>query len=93
MQGGAEYIGWTQDRHMSATIIDILNGLTFAFVSANSKKKPKAPKPVWRPGDKERKRKEKQNNPFGMMVKKQMDALRKQDDGKKTIIIDEREAR
>lgn len=88
MQGGEDYWGWTPDRHILASLLDAVNANTFAFVSANSKKKPKAPKPVQRPGDAERKRREKENNPFAIMVKKQMDAL-KSTDQKKVIKIEE----
>ena len=40
-------------------------------------KKIKPPKRLPRPGDEERKRKERENNPFALMVKRQMDALKR----------------
>jgi len=90
-QGGDEYWGWTTDRHLSASILDALNSLTFAFISANSRKKPKVPKPVPRPGDSERKKEAKQNNPFALMVKSQMDRLRKK--GPQKIVIQDEDAK
>lgn len=84
-QGGDEFLGWTMDRHLQASVLDAINTLTYVFVSANSKKKPKPPKPVSRPGDAERKREAKQNNPFALTVKATLDKLR----GKKTVIQDD----
>lgn len=88
-QGGSEYRGWTFDRHLLAAILDALNINTHAFVSANSKRKVKSPKPVPRPGDEERKKEAKQNNPFALMVKAQMNRLKEQGSGPKKIVIDD----
>lgn len=65
MNGGSEHRGWTIDRYLRAKLIDAINTNTFAFVSANSKRKNiKAPKPVPTPGDKARKQAQKESNPF-----------------------------
>lgn len=75
MQGGAEYCGWTIDRYLLAALLDAVNVNTFAFVSANSKKKPKPPKLTPRPGDEVRKQQAKQNNPFALTVQRTLKTL------------------
>lgn len=75
IQGGKEYWGWTLDRHLLATIVDLINVDTFAFVQAHSKKKVQTPAPTPRPGDEERKKEQNANNPFAQMVKMQMQKL------------------
>lgn len=75
LQGGKEYWGWTVDRYVMAALLDAMNVNTFAFVSANSKKKVKPPVAIPRPGDAERKALEAQNNPFAQIVKQQLKKL------------------
>jgi hypothetical protein len=75
LQGGREYWGWDVDRYMLAALLDAMNINTYAFVSANSKKKVKAPVAIPRPGDAERKALEAQNNPFAQIVKSQLKKL------------------
>jgi len=75
LQGGKEYWGWTLDRHLFASLLDAIQVDTFAFVQAHTKKKVKPPKPVQRPGDAERVKRENDNNPFAQMVKMQMKNL------------------
>ena len=53
LRGGPEFIGWGPDRYMLANVIDAVMANTHAFVSAHSKRRLKAPKPVWRPKDKQ----------------------------------------
>jgi hypothetical protein len=48
-RGGEEFIGWGVDRYMMAQLMDSIQNTTYAVVAANSKRKPKAPKPVYRP--------------------------------------------
>jgi hypothetical protein len=72
LQGGVEFRGWTVDRHLQASIVDALNSLNYMFLAVNTKKKPKPPVPLQRPGDAERKKQAKQNNPFALMVKSKM---------------------
>ena len=47
---------WTVETHMLAEAIDAINWLTWMTARVNSKKEPKKPKPIPRPGDKARKR-------------------------------------
>lgn len=48
-RGGEEFLGWGVDRYMMAQLTDSIQNTTYAVVAANSKRKPKAPKPVYRP--------------------------------------------
>lgn len=41
---------WGEVEHLLAVVIDVLNGQAWQFAAANSKKKPKRPKPYPRPG-------------------------------------------
>lgn len=50
MRGSPEYRGWDIDRYLLAAVVDAIQQNTHAFVSANSKQKPKPPEPVPRPG-------------------------------------------
>lgn len=77
MQGGSEYWGWTIDRYLLTALLDALNANTYAFVAANSKKKPKPPKLTPRPGDEERKQQAKMNNPFALTVQRTLQNLDK----------------
>jgi hypothetical protein len=58
-RGGDEFLGWGVDRYMFAQLLDAVQMTTHAVVQSNSKKKVKAPKPVYRPG-----KKPKVANPF-----------------------------
>lgn len=49
LRGGEQFDGWGIDRYLTAQLIDAVNGVNHSVVAANSKKKPKAPKPVPRP--------------------------------------------
>jgi hypothetical protein len=49
LRGGDDFRGWGIDRYMLAQLLDAVQGTTYAVVASNSKKKPKAPKPVYRP--------------------------------------------
>lgn len=42
--------GWGTDRHLFATLVDAIQANTWVLTAANSKKKPRRPKPVPRPG-------------------------------------------
>lgn len=75
-QGGDEYRGWSIDTYLLAALLDSLNTNTYAFIKANSKKRVKEPRPVPRPGDAERRKREKANNPFALMVQAQLDDLK-----------------
>ena len=81
VQGGDEYWGWDFERHVLVSILEAINAGNHLFASANSKKKIKPPKRLPRPGDEERKRKERENNPFALMVKRQLDALKRKQKG------------
>lgn len=64
LRGGDQFRGWGVDRYLLASVIDAINQNTFAFVSANSKRKPKAPEPVSRPTKDGGPRKDDASNPF-----------------------------
>jgi hypothetical protein len=64
MRGGQEFRGWDQDRYLSAALFDAVKENTFAFISANSKRKPPAPEPMWRPKEQTKKKSRDKNNPF-----------------------------
>lgn len=50
MQGGEQYQEWNLMAYQMANIIDAINNNTYVLTAANSKRKPKAPKPTYRPG-------------------------------------------
>lgn len=69
MNGGDEHRGWTVDRYLRAKLIDAINMNTYMFISANSKRKNiKPPEPVRTPGDKARKKAQREKNPFLMTM-------------------------
>lgn len=45
---------WTPQMHLLAALHDAVTGLHYSYVSAHSKRPPKAPKPFPRPGIKEK---------------------------------------
>lgn len=69
IRGGSEYIGWDRHAYMLADLFDAVQFLTHAFVTANSKRKPKAPDPYPRPGERSRVTKKKEVNPLLMALK------------------------
>jgi hypothetical protein len=75
VQGGKEYLGWDVNTHLMATLVDLLQVNNYMFAKVNSKKRVKAPTPIPRPGDAERRKRENQNNPFAQMVQAQMTEL------------------
>jgi hypothetical protein len=48
---------WTNEAYLMAQVVDAVNQVAWVQVAVNSKKKPKPPKPVWRPGAKDQKQK------------------------------------
>lgn len=79
LRGGAEFRGWGPDRYLMARLIDAVKENTHAFISANSKKKPKAPKPVERPDfHAEQKRR---GNSFAAMAGARIAAIRNRKKG------------
>jgi hypothetical protein len=56
MRGGDQFRGWNQELYMLANLLDAVRENTYAFVAANSKKKPKAPEPVQRPEKQQKKK-------------------------------------
>lgn len=74
-QGGAEYMGWDMNTHLLAALVDSVQVSNYMFAKVNSKKRVKAPVPVPRPGDAERRKREAMNNPFAQMVQAQMTEL------------------
>lgn len=49
LQGGQQFVGWDNVAYQIATLIDAVNYTTYAVIAANSKRKPKEPKPAYRP--------------------------------------------
>lgn len=49
LQGSPEFVGWDVSKYQMATLIDAVNYVTWSVIAANSKKKPKEPKPAYRP--------------------------------------------
>ena len=49
LRGGDQFIGWDVDRYFMAQLIDSVNRVAYTVAAANSKRKPKAPKPTPRP--------------------------------------------
>lgn len=49
LQGSEEFQGWDVGQYQLATLIDAVNYNTYAVIAANSKRKPKEPKPAYRP--------------------------------------------
>lgn len=49
LRGGEQFIGWDVDRYFLAQLIDSVNRVAYTVAAANSKRKPKAPKPTVRP--------------------------------------------
>lgn len=70
IRGGDEFRGWGFDRYLSATLIDAVRENTYAFIVANSKKKPKEPEPMYRPKEKVRQRRSAPDpkNPFAQRL-------------------------
>ena len=66
IRGSDEFRGWSVDRYLLVRLIDEVQRLTHAFVSANSKKKVDPPEAMYRPQDKPEKADKKVNtsNPF-----------------------------
>lgn len=76
LQGGEEFRGWSIDTYLLAALVDGMNTNTFAFVKANTKKRVKEPRPVPRPGDAERRKRENASNPFAQIVHASLDDLK-----------------
>lgn len=76
LQGGEQFLGWDADRYLLAALVDAVRENTYAFVSANSKKKPKQPEPVTRPNKAGRSH-QKKNNQFAAMAAAHIAASRK----------------
>jgi hypothetical protein len=49
LQGSPEFAGWTTQAFQMASLIDAVNYTTYVVAAANSKRKPKEPKPSYRP--------------------------------------------
>jgi hypothetical protein len=60
LRGGEQFLGWDVDRYLLAQLIDGVNRTAYTVAAANSKRKPKAPKPTPRPS----KTAKVDNNPF-----------------------------
>lgn len=74
MRGGSEFDGWDIDRYLRASLIDAVNVNTHVLISANSKRKPKAPEPMYRPDNMKPKKKA---NMFSVMAGQRLAVARK----------------
>ncbi|MFD1049925.1 hypothetical protein ACFQ1S_32545, partial [Kibdelosporangium lantanae] len=75
LRGGPEFRGWGPDRYLTALLVDAVQAGTYAFVSANSKRKPTPPTPVERP---EKKRSRRQSaGGFAAIAKARIAAVRR----------------
>ena len=54
LRGGEEWRGWGTAEQLLATLIDAVQWNTYATIAVNSKKPPRKPAPVPRPGDMKR---------------------------------------
>lgn len=81
LRGGDEFLGWGADRYLMTALIDAVRENTYAFVSANSKKKPKAPEPMYRPKEKVLARKK--ANPNNLFARR-IEAAKKAKTARKT---------
>lgn len=68
MRGSNEFRGWGVDRYFRVALIDAIRENTFAFISANSKRRPTPPEPMYRPKEKVTKRNTGQPNPFAQRL-------------------------
>jgi hypothetical protein len=64
LQNNPEAVGWDALTYQIATLIDAVNYTTYAVIAANSKRKPKEPKPAYRP-----KKERKVQNAFATQLK------------------------
>jgi hypothetical protein len=74
LRGGPEFRGWNHDRYMMADLIDVAQIHVHATVSANSKKRPKAPERYERP--EARKRQRSNPNSFRSMAAARLTAIK-----------------
>ncbi|WP_439377824.1 hypothetical protein [Amycolatopsis lexingtonensis] len=79
LRGGPEFRDWGPDRYLMARLIEGVEGLFHAFVSANSKKKPKAPERVSRPEKRAQQRES--GNTFRAMAARRIAAVRNRKKG------------
>lgn len=49
LRGNPEFVDWDVSTYQMATLIDAVNYVTYSVIAANSKRKPKEPKPSFRP--------------------------------------------
>lgn len=76
-QGGPQFRGWGVTEYWLAALFDAIRENTYAFVSANSKRKPSLPTPAPRPKREEKKR----PNLFRVMAAQHIAAARKAKEG------------
>ena len=79
LRGGDQFRGWDTSAYMLANLFDAIQANTYAFISANSKRKPKAPEPFERPDIKVAKKKK--PSLFAAMARAQYQKNRKAKDG------------
>jgi hypothetical protein len=67
MRGGPQFRGWNTNAYISAAIVDAISANTYAFITANSKRRPEKPKPFYRPQEKVKK--DPKQNRFAAMAR------------------------
>jgi hypothetical protein len=68
VRGGDQFRAWDVHAYLLAALVDAVRENTFVFVAANSKRKPKAPKPIPRPAPTTAARSPNRVNPFSATV-------------------------
>jgi len=76
IRGGKQFQGWTTDRYLTAGIYNAVRELTYAFICANSKKKPNPPEPIPLPSNEPTKPKAHKPGSFAAIALSQMNQIR-----------------
>ncbi|AIG78467.1 Hypothetical protein AJAP_28145 [Amycolatopsis japonica] len=79
LRGGPEFRGWGITQYLLADLVDAVQFNTHAFISANSKKKPKPPQPFDRPES--RAKRKRGSNSFAAMAMRRISAVAKRKKG------------
>lgn len=77
IRGGEQFRDWDVNTYLLAALVDAVHENTYAFIAANSRRKPKAPKPIPRPMPTAAARKPNGANPFAAIVAQHVAAARK----------------
>lgn len=81
IRGGNEFRGWSQDRYMLTSVVNLLKLLIWVFTLAHSdpkKRKPKMPEMHQTPDEAKSKKKDKPGS-FGFIAKQHLEAIKKRE--------------